>query len=115
MAKESGIRQGTISNLELGKRENPQTDTLQRICDALGVSLAEFDNSTDDFNTMVLEELDKMKLGRDGKAARERIKKMPPDELQRQIEDIVKKYKSLSVKNQEAIAVIIDSLSSSQK
>lgn len=41
LAKESGVTQGFISQVELGNRL-PTLDVLSRICSALGITLAEF-------------------------------------------------------------------------
>lgn len=41
LAELSGVRQSTISNIELGHTVNPGLDTLQKLSKALGVSLDE--------------------------------------------------------------------------
>ncbi|MED4971386.1 helix-turn-helix domain-containing protein [Parageobacillus toebii] len=41
LAKLSGIGQSTISDIE-NQKISPSIDTLERICDALGISLSEF-------------------------------------------------------------------------
>ncbi|MCL6557699.1 MAG: helix-turn-helix domain-containing protein [Firmicutes bacterium] len=41
LAKEVGVTQGFISQVELGNRQ-PTLEVLNRICSALGITLAEF-------------------------------------------------------------------------
>jgi len=41
LAKEAGISPSVISDLELGKHNNPRISTLWRIAKALGVSLTD--------------------------------------------------------------------------
>lgn len=45
LAKVSGVRQGNLSQIEAGIKKAPTADTLRKICAALGVSMAEFDDT----------------------------------------------------------------------
>jgi transcriptional regulator with XRE-family HTH domain len=113
--KESGINQPTLSRFEKGINI-PSTEMIRKICDALGVSMAEFDdNGLDDLRLNVLNKMDSMEWNDEEKEAIEKIKKMPLNEQQQSFLKTYEKFKSLSVSDQEALSKIIDSLSSSQK
>lgn len=47
LADAAGLQRETISQIEQGRRPWPRGDTLRRICIALGVSLAIFDECID--------------------------------------------------------------------
>jgi len=118
--KLTGISQPAISGILSGKK-SPKGETLQKLCDALGVSMAEFDDNSIKDNAIdikrknVLEQLDHMDLNEEQQAALAYIKKMPLDKQQQSFLEIYKKFKSLSVSDQEAVSKIIDSLASSHK
>jgi len=113
--KLTGISQPAISGILSGKK-SPKGETLQKLCDALGVSMSEFDdNAIDNKREKVLDQLDHMDLNEEQQAALAYIKKMPLDKQQQSFLEIYKKYKSLSVSDQEAVSKIIDSLASSHK
>lgn len=128
LSKESGVRQSHISALESGKKKSPTTDTLRKICDALGVSLAEFDDNTvemipsipgksSEFPNMenILSILDRVAVTENEKRAAAIIKAMSKDDQQASFLKVMEKFKSLSVENQEALIKLINDLPSSQK
>ena len=51
LATESGVAPSTVKNVLYGKSINPGIVTLKKLCDGLGVSLAEFFN-TEDFEKL---------------------------------------------------------------
>jgi len=80
------------------------------------VSIEELKNSAiDSKREKVLDQLDHMDLNEEQQAALAYIKKMPLDKQQQSFLEIYKKYKSLSVSDQETVSKIIDSLASYQK
>lgn len=111
--KEAGISQAALSRIEVGLRI-PNTASLQKIANALGVSMSEFDDSPqDDYEKLypaVMEKLETMDMSKEEQAAYEKIKKMPPDERQQSFMRTIEKFKSLSAGDQEALAKLIDSL-----
>lgn len=56
LAALAGLRQSTISSILEGKSQNPQIETIQKICIGIGISLREF------FNTPDFDELDESDL-----------------------------------------------------
>jgi transcriptional regulator with XRE-family HTH domain len=40
LERASGVEQTTISGIELGRRKNPQIETIARLADGLGVEIA---------------------------------------------------------------------------
>lgn len=51
LAKESGLSQSTVHDILSGKKVNPNSNTLSKIADALGVSINEFfDEDTEETN-----------------------------------------------------------------
>ena len=63
----SGVSQPYIGDIESGKKK-PTIDTIERLCDALGVTLAQFFNDLDDSLPMDVQQLI------------ETTKKLPPEE-----------------------------------
>lgn len=124
----SGIRQSTLSAI-LNGVNNPSGKTLEKICTALGVSMAEFDDNAveiipgnnaannDDFPSMesALLAIDKAAVTEKEKRAAAIIRAMSKDEQQASFLKVMEKYKSLSAEHQEALAKLINSLPSSQK
>lgn len=123
LSSKSGIPMGTLSKILAGITTEPKIGTLISLANALDVSvdfLLYGDRiPTDDENDLrisVLDKMDTMEWNDEEKQAIARMKKMPLNEQQEVIiEALLEKYKSLSVKNQEAIATIIDSLYLSEK
>ena len=110
LAKETGIKQGTISNLELGKRKYPQSDTLQKIATALGVSMAAFDDQP--LLERAYDLADTMNLDDKRKEALEKIKALPDDEQQERLNRSIEKLKSLPPESRKAAELFIEFLSS---
>jgi len=110
LAKETGIKQGTISNLELGKRKYPQSDTLQKIATALGVSMAAFDDQP--LLERAYDLADTMNLDDKRKEALEKIKALPVDEQQERLNRSIEKLKSLPPESRKAAELFIEFLSS---
>lgn len=120
LAIKAGIKQGMLSQIESGKKKLPTFSTLQKIADALEISVAEFDDNsamqmTKTLYPSVMRELDALQKTKEEQVAYEIIKKMPPDERQQRLLKVVEKYKRLSASDQEALARLIDSLPSSRK
>ena len=124
----SGIRQSTLSAILNGVNK-PSGKTLEKICFALDISMAEFDdneleaipgnytaNNTDlpSMETVLLA-LDKAAVTEEEKRAAAIIKAMSKDEQQASFLKVMEKYKSLSAEHQEALAKLINSLPSSHK
>jgi transcriptional regulator with XRE-family HTH domain len=114
--KESGINQPTLSRFEKGINI-PSAEMIQKICDSLGVSMAEFDDNyiIDDLRSQVLEKMGDIEWSLEEKEAVDIIKKMPLNEQQQSFLKTYEKFKRLSESDQEALSKIIDSLSSFQK
>jgi len=110
LAKEAGVGQGRISQIESGKNPSPTTATLQKIASALGVSMAEFDDQSilkhayDLASTMNLDDKQKEAL--------EKIKTLPVDEQQERLNRSFEKLKSLPPESRKAVELFIDFLSS---
>ncbi|MBP2643753.1 MAG: putative transcriptional repressor LexA [Firmicutes bacterium] len=114
LAKISNIGQGRISQIESGKNPSPTTATLQKIANALGVSMAEFDD-----NTLSLERAyklaDTMNLDKKRKEALAKIKALPVDEQQERLNRNIEKLKSLPPETRKAIELIIENLPASPR
>ncbi len=63
LCKESHMAQSTLSDILNGKKNNPRMDTIQKIADALGVSVNAFfdDEATEDINVKKENKIDKEK------------------------------------------------------
>ncbi|WP_094603428.1 hypothetical protein SPSIL_014760 [Sporomusa silvacetica DSM 10669] len=134
--KEAKIGQSTLSQIESGVKKSPNSDTLQKIATALGVSMAEFDETplpehakqlTDKFITAMDSE-EKTPLEQQ---AADIFKSMSPEEQQKMLMPFFKQtsantyeidenllldeFKRLSIESQQAIATIIRNLVSAQK
>ncbi|MBP2664303.1 MAG: Cro/C1-type DNA-binding domain [Firmicutes bacterium] len=117
LSKLSGIGQSSLSDILSGKN-NPSGKTLQKICAALDISMAEFDENKKEAAEalpLVLEELKHMDLNDEEKEAYEIIKSMSASEQQESFSAVFSKYKKLSSKNKEVVTTIIDALASSEK
>jgi len=112
LAKLSGIKQGQISKIESGINTSPKRDTLLALCNAIDVSLAEFDDNPIE---KVIRHAEQMNLTADQQAALIKYKKMPLTEQQTRLMNVLNKYKSLPASDQEALAKIIDSLASTRR
>jgi transcriptional regulator with XRE-family HTH domain len=51
LSKESDVSRAYLWQLETGGKENPSLDVLQRLANALGVSVSEFSEASEDFST----------------------------------------------------------------
>lgn len=56
LCKEAHMAQSTLSDILNGKKNNPRMDTIQKIADALGVSVNAFFDSESTENTLVKED-----------------------------------------------------------
>ncbi|MBP2644534.1 MAG: family transcriptional regulator, partial [Firmicutes bacterium] len=82
LSKLTGIAQSAISGILSGKK-SPKAETLKKICDALGVSMAEFDDQPNLKRAYDL--ADTMNLDDKRKEALEKIKALPVDEQQERL------------------------------
>lgn len=105
--KEAGINQPTLSRIEK-ELVTPSTDILSKICIALGVSMAEFDDNTP-IDKVILH-AEKMNLSEEQKMALEIYKKKPPEEQQKKLDNAIEKLKNLSPADREALIALINSL-----
>ncbi|WP_371378327.1 helix-turn-helix domain-containing protein [Sporomusa aerivorans] len=117
LSKLSGISQSTLSDIITGKK-SPNGITLRKICDALGLSLAEFDENKKEAAELlprIKENIEKRNLRETNEFVYGLIDNMSPEELEKEIAELIpiaEKIKGLSAKNKEAIMTIIDSLAS---
>lgn len=111
LAKLTGITQSTLQNI-LSEGRSPRTDTIERICNGLGITLAEFftENEQQSFVYEVINHANTMTLNEDQKAALEMYKNMASGEQQKRLFSVVNKLKNLPDKDQEALLQIISSL-----
>lgn len=120
LAKESGVGQAALSHIENGKRLSPTHDTLQKICNALDVSMAEFDNGNEQNKKeaakalpQLLEKMKHMKLSDKHKEAYRIFLNMSEEEQGLNVEEamsLLKKYNSLSPEGKQAVGSIINLL-----
>ena len=112
LGRAADLDQTMIYKIERNEAK-PSLDALERLCAALGVSMAEF--FAPDLTDLVLKKMESMHMSDEERAAYEVIKKMPPDKRQQSFLKTFEKYKNLSAKDREALDIIIDSLASSQQ
>ena len=53
LSRESGVSRAYLWQLEIGGKENPSFDILQKLANALGVSVSEFDEASQDFSANI--------------------------------------------------------------
>ncbi|MBP2652591.1 MAG: family transcriptional regulator [Firmicutes bacterium] len=114
LAKEAGVGQGRISQIESGKNPSPTTATLQKIAQALGVSMSEFDdNKSEAANLLpqIMEKYKTMEMNEEEKEAYQDLLKMSADEQEKELVELLGKLKSLPAEHRKALGLIIDSLS----
>jgi len=115
LAKITGITQSTLQNITSGKNKNPRTDTIERICSGLGVTLAEFFSTNDfatDLHALAMKRAEDRNLTDMQKAALERLKEMPIDEQQSRF---LRNLNRISPSDRETILKIINALAASQE
>ena len=119
LAKESGVGQAALSHIENGKRLSPTHDTLQKICNALDVSMAEFDGHEQNKKEaakalpQLLEKMKHMELSDKHKEAYRIFLSMSEEEKGLTVEEaisLLKKYNSLSPEGKQAVGSIINLL-----
>ena len=110
LSKLSGVDESTISRIVAGKMK-PGYDNLVKIANALGVSMAEFDddNFPNNIHFIGISEAELMPKSEEETAALQDLKEMSLEEQQRRI---LKHYNGLSLEQRKAIDVILRSLSS---
>lgn len=117
LAKSVGLHPSQISKIENGATK-PSFDALERICDVLGITMAEFfaeDKPAESPSvSYIINHAEHMTLNEEQKAALEIYKKMPLSEQQQRLNDVFIKLNSLPAADREAIERIITSLSARQ-
>jgi Predicted transcriptional regulators len=111
LSKITGIDQSSLSRFESGKVK-PGVEMLQKIAKALGVSMAEFDDSpsADDQISDVLAVAENMHFQGEYKTALDKLKAMPKEEQQARLDRAFEKIKRLSPEAKEALLVLINNL-----
>ena len=117
--KEANIGQSTLSQIESGAR-CPNVTTLRKIASALGVSMAEFDDSNEQNKKeaanalpQLLEKMKHMELSDKHKEAYRIFLNMSEDKQGLTVEEaisLLKKYNSLSPEGKKAVGSIINLL-----
>lgn len=119
LSKLSSVTQPLISKIEAGIRPNPTNKTLQKLCDALDVSMAEFDENKEkaaEMLPLVKEEMKEYLVDHDSLSRQiENVSDKEIEETIREVLPLVEKFNSLSAKNKKAITTLIDSLISGEK
>jgi len=119
LSRLADVPQSTLATIMLG-RTSPRADTLDRICQALGISLSEFfavkeEEKIINHPETIIKHAETMELSPEQQAALKEYKNMPPSEQQQRLIKAVYKLKSLSVGDLEALLKIIDSIPSSPR
>ena len=112
LANRALLTQSTVDNIMRRKNQSPKVETLEKICDGLGITLYEF--FAPDIVELVLEKADRMNLDTEGRKIINEYKKMLPQEQQKHLLLTLNKLIYLPDYDREAIVRIIESLSSSR-
>ena len=116
LANRSLLTQSTVDNIIRGKNMSPRIDTVEKICEGLGISLAEFFSpEIDELLPLVLAEYEKMNLDEEQKNDLAYIKDKSTSEQNILLgKALMIKIKSLPQDTQKAFFVILNSLFSAR-
>lgn len=113
--KKTGVSLSTINDIIL-KKKSPTQRTIQRLCEGLNISMAEFEDKPSMFETVKSNM--KSSLFADKQAEIDYFNKLTPEQQKAMVdkydklstEKLVEKVKSLPAEHRKALELIIDSI-----
>lgn len=111
LSKITGVRQSTLQHVMAGN--STRTDTIERICKGLGITMSEFFQA-DDLPQRAIKLSEELDLSEERKAALEIFKGMSHEEQTKRILTMYEKLKSLPLEQQKALETLINHLSTRQ-